>query len=51
MKKIYLTEIKNITGNAVSDKEILEFGKLNESEFRQKYKICTQREKMQELKF
>ena len=35
-EKSYLTEIKNITGNAVSDKEILEFGKLNESEFKAK---------------
>ena len=35
-EKSYLTEIKNITGNAVNDKEILEFGKLNKPEFTKK---------------
>ena len=30
-EKNYLTEIKNITGNIISDNEILEFGKLKES--------------------
>ena len=35
-EKSYLTEIKNITGNVVSDKEILEFGKLKEDEFNEK---------------
>ena len=34
--KSYLTEIKNITGNILSDKEILEFGKLRENEFNKK---------------
>ena len=32
-EKNYLTEIKNITGNVISDKELLEFGKLKETEF------------------
>ena len=32
-EKNYLTEIKNITGNTVSDNKILEFGKLKEAEF------------------
>ena len=35
-EKNYLTEIKNITGNVVSDSEILEFGKLKENEFNEK---------------
>jgi preprotein translocase subunit SecA len=32
-EKNYLTEIKNITGNVISDDEILKFGSLNEIEF------------------
>ena len=32
-EKSYLTEIKNITGNIVNDKDILEFGKLKETDF------------------
>ena len=35
-QKNYLTEIKNITGNVINDKNLLEFGKLNESEFNEK---------------
>ena len=34
--KNYLTEIKNITGNALNDNEILELGKLKEAEFNKK---------------
>jgi preprotein translocase subunit SecA len=37
-EKNYIAEIKNITGNVVNDKEILEFGKLNKSEFTKKIK-------------
>ena len=37
-EKNYIAEIKNITGNVVNDKEILEFGKLNKSEFTEKIK-------------
>ncbi len=35
-EKGYLAEIKNITGNIISDSEILEFGKLKESDFSKK---------------
>ena len=35
-EKSYLTEIKSITGNILSDNEILEFGKLQEAEFNKK---------------
>ena len=35
-EKNYLAEIKNITGNIISDKEILEFGKFKETEFKEK---------------
>ena len=35
-EKVYLAEIKNITGNVVSDNEILEFGKLQEIKFNKK---------------
>ena len=37
-KKIYLTEAKNITGNAINDYELLEFSKLNEIDFNEKIK-------------
>ena len=39
MKKIYLTETKNITGNAISDDELLEFAKLEEIDFNKRLKI------------
>ncbi len=32
-EKNYLSEIKNITGNVISDSKLLDFGKQNESEF------------------
>ena len=35
-EKNYLNEVKNITGNILSDKEILELGKLKETEFNTK---------------
>ncbi len=35
-EKNYITEIKNITGNIISDSEILEFGKLKEADFNKK---------------
>ena len=38
MKKIYLTETKNITGNAVSDDELLKFAKLEKIDFNKKLK-------------
>ena len=37
-KKIYLTETKNITGNAVSDDELLKFAKLEKIDFNKKIK-------------
>ena len=37
-EKSYLTEIKNITGNAVNDSELLKYGKLSEKEFINKIK-------------
>jgi len=37
-KKNYLTEVKGITGNAVNDSELLEYGKLLEIEFFNKIK-------------
>ena len=37
-KKIYLTEIKNITGNAINDEELLELAKLEETDFNKKIK-------------
>ena len=37
-EKIYLTEIKGITGNAVSDTQLLDYGKLEESVFSEKIK-------------
>ena len=37
-QKNYITEIKNITGNVINDMNLLEFGKLNESEFNDKIK-------------
>ena len=37
-EKNYLTEMKNITGNAINDDELLKISKLNESNFREKIK-------------
>ena len=37
-EKNYLTEIKNITGNALNDSELLKYGKLKEIEFSDKIK-------------
>ncbi|RPG95674.1 MAG: preprotein translocase subunit SecA [Candidatus Pelagibacter sp. TMED286] len=36
-EKSFLTEIKNITGNAISDAELIKFGKLKESEFNKNF--------------
>ena len=51
MKKIYLTESKNITGNAINDEELLEFAKLEETDFNKKIKSLYLEKKIQELKF
>jgi preprotein translocase subunit SecA len=37
-EKIYLTEIKGITGNAISDSLLIDYGKLKESDFNEKIK-------------
>ena len=37
-KKIYLNEIKNITGNAINDEELLELAKLENTDFNKKIK-------------
>jgi len=37
-KKIYLTETKNIIGNAINDNELLEFAQLKETDFNKKIK-------------
>ena len=36
-EKNYLTETKNITGNVISDKELLKFGKLKEKDFNRNF--------------
>ena len=51
-EKSYLTEIKIITGNILNDKEILEFGKLNETELQQKNaKFVLRKEKFKNKNF
>jgi len=35
-EKSYLTELKNITGNSISDSQLLDYGKLEESKFNEK---------------
>ena len=37
-EKSYLTELKNITGNSVSDSQLLDYGKFKEGEFNKKIK-------------
>ena len=49
-EKVYLTEIKNITGNVVNDNEILEFGKLQEIEFNKKIKYLYLEKKNSRIK-
>ena len=49
-EKSYLTEIKNITGNILSDKEILEFGKLRENEFNEKVQSMYSEKKNSRIK-
>ena len=47
-EKSYLAEIKNITGNIISDDKILEFGKLKEKNSTKIFKVCIRRRKIQE---
>ena len=49
-EKSYLTEIKNITGNILSDKEILELGKLRENEFNKKVQSLYSEKKNSRIK-
>ena len=49
-EKSYITETKNITGNVVSDNEILEFGKLNETEFSEKIQNLYEEKKSSRIK-
>jgi preprotein translocase subunit SecA len=49
-EKNYLTEIKNITGNIISDKEILEFGKLEEAKFNKQIQFLYSEKKNSRLK-
>ncbi len=49
-EKNYITEIKNITGNVVSDSEILKFGKLNESDFKVKIQDLFKEKKNSRIK-
>ncbi len=49
-EKNYLTEIKNITGNAVSDSDLLQFGKLKKKEFNQKLSDLFESKKISRIK-
>ncbi len=49
-EKSYLTEIKNITGNVISDNEILEIGKLKETEFVKKIQNMYSEKKISRIK-
>ena len=49
-EKSYIAEIKNITGNIVSDNEIIELGKLKESEFSKKIKNLYSEKKNSRIK-
>ena len=50
-EKSYLTEVKNITGNVLSDKEILELGKLKETEFIKEIQNFYSEKKNSRIKF
>jgi preprotein translocase subunit SecA len=49
-RKTYLAEIKGITGNAVSDSELLDYGKLEEIEFSDKIKELYSNKKKSRIK-
>ncbi len=49
-EKSYITEIKNITGNIISDNEILDLGKLKEVEFNKKVQILYSEKKNSRIK-
>ena len=50
-EKSYLAEIKNITGNTVSDSEILEYGRMKEVDFTNKIKSLYSEKKNPGLKY
>ena len=50
-EKTFLAEIKNITGNVIGDKELVEIGNLKEAQFNQKIQSFYSKKKIQELKF
>ena len=49
-KKRYLSEVKNITGNAIDDNNLIDFGKLNENEFYKKFKHFNSDKKVSRIK-
>ncbi len=49
-EKIYLNEIKNITGNIINDEEILKFGKLNRADFSKKIQSLNSEKKNSRIK-
>ncbi len=49
-EKNYLTEIKNITGSAVSDSDLLKFGKLKKKDFNQKFSELFESKKISRIK-
>ena len=51
-EKNFLTEIKNITGNIINDNEILEIGKMKETDFNEKIEnLYSFKRRILELKF
>ena len=49
-EKNYLTELKNITGNSISDSQLLEYSKLSENEFKIKIKDLYANKKTSRIK-
>ena len=49
-EKNYLTEIKNITGNVISDNDLLKYGKLEETEFKKNLNELYLRKKNSRIK-
>ncbi len=49
-EKSYLTEVKNITGNSVSDSKILDYGKLGENKFNEEIKELYSNKKRSRVK-
>ena len=49
-EKNYLSEIKNITGNSITDSDLINYGKLKENEFNNKIKIIYSDKKNSRIK-